>query len=173
MNGEQPVPSNETNASSPMHSSSPAPNADGKHRDTRFCDFPGWFSSQLVSERMRWFAHDFKIAADLGDAIAHLIYQICLHEGEGVRRDLKGATPYFKLAADQGDAIAQFLYGVCLYKAEGVRIDFKGVAHYFKLAADQGIAVAQYNYGFCLHNGKGVSIDFELAAHYFKLAADQ
>jgi TPR repeat protein len=118
-------------------------------------------------------ARDAKRLADQGNAIGQFNYGMCLHDGDGVRIDLRGAAHYFKLSADQGDAGGQCNYGLCLRNGIGVPIDFRGAAHYLKLSADQGDAGGQFAYGLCLLKGDGVPIDFRGAAHYLKLSADQ
>jgi TPR repeat protein len=56
-------------------------------------------------------AHYFKLAADQRYADAQNKYGLCLQNGEGVSKDLRGAAHYYKLAADQGYAVAQHNYG--------------------------------------------------------------
>jgi TPR repeat protein len=150
MDGEQHVPSNDQNTPSPVHLSSLAPSADGKRPDAQLSGFLDSSSRQRASNLMKQSADDLKVAADQGIVEAQFHYAVCLHQGEGVEIDFKGAAHYFKLAADQGFAAAQNKYGDCLQNGEGVGIDFEGAAYYVKLAADQGYAAAQYNYGHCL-----------------------
>jgi TPR repeat protein len=149
MDGEQQNPSSETKTPSPAHLCSPAPPADERRPDSQLGNFPDSSSPQRISNLMSWSAHDLKVAADQGDAVAQFNYGVCLKKGEGVQIDFKGAAHYFKLAADQGFAAAQLNYGNCLKNGEGVSIDFEGAAHYFKHAADQGFAAAQLNYVNC------------------------
>jgi hypothetical protein len=126
MDGEQHVPSNESNPPSPAHLCSPAPPPDGRSHDAQLSNFPVSSSSQGALSFMSWSTHYLKVAADQGTADAQNNYGLCLKNGKGVRIDLAGAAHYFKLAADQGFAVAQYNYGNCLYKGEGVGIDFEG-----------------------------------------------
>jgi hypothetical protein len=72
-------PFNKTNAPLPMHLSSPAPPADGRHHDAGFCDFAGSFSRQPVSNLVIGSAQDLKIAADQGDAELNTIMDfVCI-----------------------------------------------------------------------------------------------
>jgi TPR repeat protein len=87
--------------------------------------------------------------------VAQNNYGLCLHSGETVGIDFKGAAHCFKLATDQGDADAQFNDGLRLETAEGARIDFNGAADYFTLAADQGIPQAHHGHAL------GLTSDFD------------
>jgi TPR repeat protein len=51
---------------------------------------------------------------------------VCLREGIGISKDLKGAAHLFKLSADQGNADGQWLYGVCLHDGKEISKDLKG-----------------------------------------------
>jgi TPR repeat protein len=73
---------------------------------------------------------NLKLTADRRDAVAQYNYRICLQNGEGVSKDLKGAAHYFKVAADQGIAAAQFNYEICLHQGEGVSKKLKAAAYY-------------------------------------------
>jgi TPR repeat protein/serine/threonine protein kinase len=98
---------------------------------------------------------------------------VCLRDGIGISKDLKGAAHHFKLSADQGNAYGQLCYGVCLRDGIGISKDLKGAVHYLKLSADQGNADGQCQWGISLLTGKVVQRDLATAIQYFKMSAEK
>jgi TPR repeat protein len=75
---------------------------------------------------------NLRLLVDQGNADSQWRYGLCLRDGTGISKDLRGAAHYFKLSADQGNADSQWRYGLCRRDGNGISKDLKGAAHYFK-----------------------------------------
>jgi TPR repeat protein len=54
------------------------------------------------------------LSSDQGNAFGQCYYGLCLRDGTGISKDLKGAAHYFKLSSDQGNVEGQCQWGMCL-----------------------------------------------------------
>jgi TPR repeat protein len=131
------------------------------------------YAGEGVPQNFSEAARLFRLAADLGHALAQFNIAVCYAKGEGVPQDFSEAARYARLAADQGHAHAQYSIALCYAKGEGVPQDFSEAARYARLAADQGHAAAQSAFAQCLDRGKGLPENHSEAARYYRLAADQ
>ena len=83
---------------------------------------------------MKW----YKLAAEQGDASAHVNLGLMYADGQGVSQNHKTALKWYRLAAEQGHADAQYNLGVMYRKGHGVPQD-KVYAHmWYNIAATSG-----------------------------------
>jgi hypothetical protein len=115
-------------------------------------------------------ANFYRLAADLGHAIAQFKLGCWFHCGQGLPQDWSEAVRYYRLAAEQGYANAQCNLGFCFERGHGVAQDWSEAVRYYRLAAERGHANAQCNLGFCFERGHGVAQDWSEAVRYYRLA---
>lgn len=85
-------------------------------------------------------AHNFHVAATLGDLKGQVEYGLCYKRGLGVKKSRKHAKKYFKMAAEKNHVEALWNLGLIARKKEKAQ-------KWFKLAADAGHAFSMYYYG--------------------------
>ena len=73
--------------------------------------------------------HEFREAAEQGDAKAQFKLGVMYKRGYGVVQDNSAAVKWFRVAAEQGDVKAQFNFGQMFRKGDGVERDYVEAAN--------------------------------------------
>ena len=118
-------------------------------------------------------SHEYKIAADGGDANAQYVMGHCYEQGISVTANLHEAAKYYEMAVKQGHTLATYALGVCYQTGRGVPQDHGKAIHHFQLAAVHHHAEAEYALADYFYDGDVIRRDFELAQSLFQLSADQ
>jgi len=115
--------------------------------------------------------HEWKAAADSGNAEAQFDLGVLYAQGLGVRRDLTEASYWYRRSAEQGNAEAQFALGQMYSRGWGAPRDISDAVRWLQMAnsvESDGPPTDWANI-----EGYGMPQDDEVAAYWYRLAADK
>jgi len=98
---------------------------------------------------------------------------LCLHNGRGVKKNLKESVKFFEKASDLdlpggNNPHGMFYLGLAHYNGTGVPINFDLAFKFFLMAADQDLCNAEYFVAGLLYYGEGVQQNYSKAIKYYK-----
>lgn len=120
-------------------------------------------NGKKADEAAKW----FKKGADNNDLTCTFYYGKLLHEGLGIKQDMKEGANYLLKAADSGFPQAMFYVGDCYMKGEGLTKNAEQALKWYKLAAGKGVHNAQWALAECFRQGIGTPINYERALYWY------
>ena len=84
----------------------------------------------------------YRKAALAGDIEGAYNLGVMLRDGEGVPRNLAGASKYFRMAAEKGDTKACTNYGIALMRGDGIATDYEEAKKWLRKAEKDGDELA-------------------------------
>ncbi len=126
-----------------------------------------------LSRNLKQSARYCKMAADKGDAEGMCNYGDCLHEGDGVKRDIIEAMKYYKASMHRGCLYAAAQLGNILSVGDGVPTDPVKAKKYCKFAADHGDDSGMFGYALCLLDAIGTNVNITEASKYLEMGIER
>lgn len=114
--------------------------------------------------------HEWKAAADAGQAEAQFDLGVLYAKGLGVSRDLPEAASWYRKAAEQGNAEAQFALGQMYARGWGVPRDIADAIRWMEMASSVDSDGPPTDW--LTDEGYGIEQDPEQAAYWYRQAAD-